>query len=92
MGRGVTFTGEWAACERRLVEMCVAAVAEYLGAQLVTPWAFEKTPRGFRLTQPGLLVDGARAATLPGLVGTIRAAAEFAAPVGRQQDEPTRGD
>lgn len=61
MGRDVTFTGEWASCERRLVEMCVAAVAEYLGGKPVTQWSFEKTAQGYSLTQPSLLVHGARA-------------------------------
>jgi hypothetical protein len=83
MGRGgVTFAGEWAACERRLLLCCVAAVEEYLGATLRTPWAFEKTVGGgFRLTQASLLVTGARAATLGALVGTVKVAAEFAAPL-----------
>jgi hypothetical protein len=81
MRGAVTFAGEWERCERRLLLMCVAAVEEYLGATLRTPWAFEKAAGGFRVTQASLLVTGARAATLSGLVGTMRVAAEFAAPL-----------
>ncbi|HEX3560393.1 MAG TPA: hypothetical protein VHU19_14390 [Pyrinomonadaceae bacterium] len=74
------FRGEWAAAERRLVEMCVSAVDEYLDAHMPEPWVFEKAPGGFSVTQPSLLVTGARTATLAALVGTVRRAAEFAAP------------
>lgn len=81
----VTFVGRWGAAERNLVGLAASSVEEYLGSALPSGWRFEKAGGVYLVSQPALLLRRARAATVAELVGRVREAADFAAPLGADE-------
>jgi hypothetical protein len=76
---GIRFVGDWRRCERRIVELTVAATDDFLGAHMPEPWTFTKGRGGFTVTQPSLIEGGAEGAHLADVLEQIRHAAAAAA-------------